>query len=511
MGVELSSHSLTPASLAALTEAAAAINASLDIDAIWRTMPRLACHVTRASACNVFDITDGRFMVVGASGHHREAMIGRTLPMDTGVAGRVTRLKGVVHLPNAPESPHYDRSVEGISVTRCQTVLAVPMLHHGEVMGVIEVINRLDGGNFSEGDIKILQVFATLAATAANNARVHEDLRARYDGLKNRASSGPRIIGDSPQLKQVLDLCERVGRSTATVLLLGETGTGKELMARHIHARSRRSMETFVAVNCAALPETLLESELFGHEKGSFTSAHQQRRGWFELASGGTIFLDEIGEISRSTQAKLLRVLQEREIVRVGGSKPISVDIRVITATNRNLKNMMHDGVFREDLYYRLSVFPIQLPPLRERTNDIPELISHFVKLSVHELGIPELTVSSKAMELLKHYSWPGNIRELQNVAERAVLMVDGTVLQPEHLPPEIQVEAAQKDEDGVIEDEGTLLGQERNLIVKTLAEHQWNQSSAARALGITRYHLRHRLKKYGIQKPSDSDSASVS
>jgi Nif-specific regulatory protein len=343
-------------------------------------------------------------------------------------------------------------------------------------------------------------VFAALAATALQNARAHEDLKQRFAGLRDSVMKEASIIGESPQLRQVLELCERVAPSNATVLLLGETGTGKELAARYIHNGSRRREETFVAINCAALTETLLESELFGHEKGSFTGAHAQRKGWFEVAAGGTLFLDEIGDISRSTQAKLLRVLQEREFVRVGGTKPIPSDGRLVVATNRNLKNMMIDGVFRDDLYYRLSVFPIQLPPLRDRREDIPKLVGHFVVRAAKEFGIPELSVSSKTVETLTQYQWPGNIRELQNVVERAVLMSDGPTLLPCHLPPDIQ--AATTEEPA--EDASTLLGQERSLIVKALKDHNWNQSSAARALGITRYHLRHRIKKYGIQKPVD-------
>jgi Nif-specific regulatory protein len=508
--VELSAHSLTSSSLAALTEASAAINSSLDMETVFRMLPRLACHVTRAEASNVFDLDaeQGKLVLVGANGHHRAAMVGRAYGTDVGIPGRVLSTAGPVHVPDVNSNRYFDKQIDDISAMRTRSIMAVPMMHRGELIGVIEVVNRMDGQDFAEGDSKILQVFATLAATATHNARIYEDLKARFDGLRNQVITGPKIIGESEELNRVLDLCRRVAKSTATVLLLGETGTGKELMARHIHENSRCSGETFVAVNCAALPETLLESELFGHEKGSFTGAQSQRRGWFELASGGTIFLDEIGEISRSTQAKLLRVLQEKEIVRVGGSKPINADIRVIAATNRNLKNMMHDGLFRDDLFYRLSVFPIDLPPLRERREDIPELVTHFVQKSVMELGIPELTVGSKAMAVMKNYHWPGNIRELQNVAERAVLMVDGTVLQPVHLPGEIQALA---DDDGdEPESGGTLMGQEKTLIVKALKEHKWNQSRAARALGITRYHLRHRLKKYGICKPDDPSSSAA-
>jgi transcriptional regulator with GAF, ATPase, and Fis domain len=302
-------------------------------------------------------------------------------------------------------------------------------------------------------------------------------------------------------MRQVLALCERVAGSSATVLLLGETGTGKELCARNIHHRSRRAAQTFMAVNCAALTDTLLESELFGHEKGSFTGAHAQHRGLFELADGGTLFLDEIGEISRSTQAKLLRVLQEREFVRVGGNRAIPCDVRIIAATNRDLKKMMAEGDFREDLYYRLSVFPIQVPALRERPEDIPVLARHFVAKALDDLRIPgPLALAEATIQTLVRYPWPGNIRELQNVIERSVLMSDGNVLGPHHLPPDLLAAAADNSEPVT-----TLDSHERALILKALVEQNWNQSQAARVLGITRDLLRHRIKKYGLQRPDNS------
>ncbi|MGB2984942.1 MAG: sigma-54 dependent transcriptional regulator, partial [Phycisphaerae bacterium] len=275
-----------------------------------------------------------------------------------------------------------------------------------------------------------------------------------------------------------------------------------ELTARYIHNHSKCRDATFVAVNCAAVPETLLESQLFGHEKGAFTGAHARHRGWFEVANHGTLFLDEIGDISRSMQAKLLRVLQEKQIMRVGGTQPITCDVRIITATNRNLKNIMIDGLFREDLYYRLSVFPIELPALRNRKEDIPRFIEHVVDRARRECGIAELRIAPETMDILVHYDWPGNVRELQNVVERSVLMSDGKVLLPCHLPPDI-VAAGRADEPE--KDTSTLYGQERTLIVKALEEHDWNQSRAAKALGITRYHVRHRMKKYGIKKPPAS------
>ncbi len=504
-------QTLPPASLTALCEAAAAINSTLDLPAVLQTIARLACEVTRAEASNVFslDTRSKKLNIVAAFGHRREVLVGQEFDAYRGIPGHVLRSGEAAIVSDVRRDKRYCPQIDDIAVRRTTSVLATPMMYRSAAIGVIQVVNRLDEGEFSDNDRRILQVFATLAASAIQNARTHEELRRRYEVVHKSALGRTSIVGQTPQMRDVLDLCDRVAPSTATVLILGETGTGKEMTARYIHNASRRRDEPFIAINCAALPETLLESELFGHEKGSFTGAHQQRMGWFESAAGGTLFLDEIGEISRSTQAKLLRVLQEKEIVRVGGTKPVPCDVRLIAATNRNLKNMMVDGVFRDDLYYRLSVFPIRLPPLRERQPDIKLLIDHFVAKAVREFHIPELHVTAETLDALLRYAWPGNIRELQNVVERAVLMADGQRLLPCHLPPDIVASVAAETPDVNGNGEATTLyAQERALIERTLAEHHWNQSQAARVLGITRDHLRHRIKKYNLHKPADAGRA---
>jgi len=499
--VSLTPHALPAASLTALTEAAAAINSTLDLDAVLQTIARLACAVTRAEAASVFLLGDRRkrLVVVAATGGRRDALIGLDIDVQQGLAGHVVRTGEPINLVDACNHRRFSKQIDDISSLRTRTLIATPMVYRGEVIGVIEVVNRLDETGFDDHDQKILKVFAAMAAGATQNAKTYQDLQRRFDGLRESVMKRPTIIGQAPAFKRVLELCDKVSPSNATVLLLGETGTGKELTARYIHNASRRRAGTFVAINCAALPDTLLESELFGHEKGSFTGAHAQRRGWFELTDGGTLFLDEIGDITRSTQAKLLRVLQEKEFVRVGGSKTVSCDVRIIAATNRNLKNMMADGLFRDDLYYRLSVFPIELPALRDRSEDVPELVEHFVAAAVREFGMRDLRITNDTMDRLSRHSWPGNIRELQNVIERSVLMSDGTALYPSDLPQDIQAAVGAAEP---CDDLSTLPGQERALILKALEEHGWNQSQAARSLGVSRYHLRHRIKKYAIEKP---------
>lgn len=313
------------------------------------------------------------------------------------------------------------------------------------------------------------------------------------------------IIGKSPAIKEVILLIERVAETNATVLITGESGTGKEVTALAIHQNSNRKDCPFVPVNCAALPEQLLESELFGHEKGAFTGAVALKRGRFEIADNGTIFLDEIAEMSPVMQAKLLRVLQEKAFERVGGTETLKVNVRIIAATNRDIREMVNKGQFREDLYYRLNVIHIHLPPLRERREDIPLLAKNFLKK--HMMGSHHVKkIDSKALDMLVKYHWPGNIRELQNVIERAVIICRGDTILPEHLPKELHEQGGDKKTYPVetiirFPDSGISLEQvEKELILKALEKSGGNQTKAAQLLGITRSALIYRSQKYNIK-----------
>jgi transcriptional regulator with PAS, ATPase and Fis domain len=319
---------------------------------------------------------------------------------------------------------------------------------------------------------------------------------------KNRPPEEAVLIGDSPPMRRIQDLIKRAAASDATVLILGENGTGKELVARSIHQQSVRHDRPFVALACSALSESLLESELFGHEKGSFTGALGRKIGKFEAADQGTVFLDEIGEISLSTQVKLLRVLQEREFERVGGTETVKVDIRVIAATNRDLKRAINEGRFREDLFYRLNVIVIELPSLREREGDLPLLVHYFLDRLKGKRATRFGAVSQEAMDLMRRYRWPGNVRELENVVERIVTLNDDVVIKPEHLPEEMTGTLAAVPLGGtapILPQNGVLESVEKDMILQVLRESQFNKKQAANRLGISRPTLYQKIRKYGI------------
>ncbi len=300
------------------------------------------------------------------------------------------------------------------------------------------------------------------------------------------------IIGVSPKMKRVLDLIATVAETDSTVVILGESGTGKELVARAIHGKSKRRFFPIVTVNCGSIPETLLESELFGHEKGAFTGAQYRRKGKIELADGGTLFLDEIGDISPKMQIDLLRVLETKHFTRLGGNQEIGSDFRLICATNKNLEKLVEDGVFREDLFYRINVFSIPLPPLRERPEDILLLAEHFIEKYARAMGKPKKDISTEAKELLASHRWPGNVRELQNAIERAMVIGVGPAIAASDLPLRIENAAKQPPEK-------TLSAMEKDHIERTLQEVEGNITQAARVLGIDRGTLYNKMKRYGI------------
>jgi formate hydrogenlyase transcriptional activator len=387
-----------------------------------------------------------------------------------------------------------------------RSICSLPLVVRGLSIGAI-TLGSLNRSQYSESDADFLMEVANQIAIAVDNLRAHEEteaLKARFEAeavyLQEEIKTEhnfEEIIGQSRAIRALLKKLEQVAPTDATVLIHGETGTGKELLARAVHDRSRRKTRPLVKVNCGSIPSGLVESELFGHERGAFTGATQQRIGRFELAHGGTIFLDEVTELPLDTQVKLLRILQEGEFERVGSSRTMKVDVRVIAATNRNLQEVVRSGAFRSDLFYRLNVFPLEVPALRERREDIPLLVNFFLGKFSKSVGKEIHGLSQKSMERLVQYGWPGNIRELQNVIERAVVLAKGAIVQID----ESMLGAEASAEESTIE---TLENVERSHIIRALQETQWvihGKKGAAELLGINPSTLRSRMEKLAIKK----------
>ena len=370
---------------------------------------------------------------------------------------------------------------------------------HGTIETAVRA-TKLGAYDFVEKPLSLEKTLLVVARTLEHARLEHE-----HRELRERVERGQELVGRSAVMEELRQQVAIAAPTTGRVLIHGENGSGKELVARAIHARSTRAEGPFVEVNCAAIPEELIESELFGHERGAFTGAVARRRGKFELADGGTLFLDEIGDMSLKTQAKVLRVLEEQAFERVGGKDTIRVDVRVLAASNQNLPERIAAGAFREDLYYRLNVIPIEVPPLRQRKEDLPLLVEHFIRLFSAENGKRPKTVSVEALAYFLSYDWPGNVRELRNMVERLVIMSPRDIIGPEDLPPPLRPRDAEAPtEDG--QRERTLKEAretfERAFILSELRANEWNMTRTAEKLGIERSHLYRKLKAYGITPP---------
>lgn len=469
---------------------------------ILEVIPR-ATHVTLLLA----DDEAGRFTPVRSLARQEDG--GRATTSSRAVLRRVLAERAAVLVTNAPEELSGSESIMGAQI---MSTIGVPLWHGEEIRGVIQVDHRASPDVFTEADLELVTVLASQASLALDNARMVQRLRVAERQVREEVSflkerslkrSFSDIIGESSAMRDLFSQLERVIDTRATIHIEGETGTGKELVASAIHYQGRRRDKLFVAANCAALPENLLESELFGHKKGSFTGADRDKKGLFVVADGGTLFLDEIADMSLPLQAKLLRVLQEGEVRPVGSTRSVHVDVRIISATNKSLEKQVEEGAFRQDLFYRLHVFPLRLPPLRERREDIPLLARHFLQKYTAEIKRDVAGFAQETLDQLVTYGWPGNVRELENEVQRLVITADeGGFIQPDALSGRIrQVEGVV---DRIGPRKGTLKEMieqvERYLLREALREHGNNKTRTAATLGITREGLHKKLAKYGMK-----------
>ncbi len=448
-------------------------------------------------------------LIEGAYGLSESETKSGVYQVGEGIIGRVVENGQPYVIPNVAESAEFlNRTKAPINNSPKPTsFICIPVKYKGEVVGTLSFHKIVEDTNILfDDEVRLLKIVAGMVGrTVKRRQEYHEEMEklrqenSRLRGNLNSYTTQPdNIKGKSGKMSEVFSLIESVASTDATVMIRGESGVGKELVADAIHSGSDRCDKPFIKVNCAALPDSLIESEIFGHEKGAFTGATQRRIGRFEAANGGTIFLDELGDIPASTQIKLLRVLQEREIQRLGGTDVIKVNVRVLCATNRNLEKMIVDGDFREDLYYRLNVFPIYIPSLRERINDIPVLVDHFIDKFNNRYNKGVRRITSMAINNLMMYHWPGNIRELENCMERACILSSEGVIRVHNLPPTLQTGASSETvAKGSLE---TIMGNlEKQVIVDALVSTKGNIAKAAESLSITERIMGLRITKYDI------------
>jgi Nif-specific regulatory protein len=492
-----------------LYEITKALNEHLDLKrSLYRVLDILSSSMDMVrGTITLLDPVRNEIRIEVAHGITRTAIERVRYKVGEGVTGQVIETGKAVAIPRISEEPRFlDRTASRKrQPTREISFFCVPIKKGSQVIGALSVDRPYDETFALDDGKRLLSVIATMIASHVikletvrlENERLRDENRRLQGELRNKYTIS-NIIGSSNRMREVYQMVSQVCRSNATVLIRGESGTGKELVANSIHYNSQRANTPFVKVNCAALPANLIESELFGHEKGAFTGAIKQKIGKFELAHRGTIFLDEIGSINLDVQANLLRILQEKEFDRVGGQRTIKVDVRVIAATNKNLEQAVEDGTFRGDLYYRLNVFPIYMPPLRERKTDILMLADYFLEKYAKENHKDIRRLSTPAIDMLMQYHWPGNVRELENCLERAVLLCEEGVIHSYHLPPTLQT----GQESGTLPAlslEEAVANLEKEMLIDALKNTRGNITSAARILQTTVRKFAYKAQQHGV------------
>jgi Nif-specific regulatory protein len=495
--------------LESLIEISQLLVSTVEPDALIKVILESAKRLFVAEACSIALIDESAqelaftFSAGGAEVGSFRMRLGQ------GIIGWVAQQGEGVICQDVSRDQRFFSGIDNKTGYHTKSVLCTPLKQHGQVIGAIEVLNMADPQGLTEDDLQLLTAYGGLASTAIDRARHFSTTRNANTAFQELNQDRYRfIIGTSDAMQSVVRLARTVASANTTILLLGESGTGKEILARSIHQWSPRASHPFIAINCVALSPDLMESELFGHEKGAFTGAVARKAGKFELAEGGTVFLDEIGELTPKLQTKLLRVLQEKEFQRVGGTKDIRADVRILAATNRDLSKALQSGEFREDLYYRLNVVSITMPPLRDRREDIPALIHHFLDLYSREVKRPRLGITPSAIDFLKSCPWKGNVRELQNVIERAVVLCAGHVIGESDFPAEMRSAAAASSGPALgpsTIDETLPLAEavdqfKRGFIKRALEKARGNQAEAASTLGLQRSNLSRLMKALNLR-----------
>jgi Nif-specific regulatory protein len=472
------------------------LSANLDLPALLENLMNSAQELTQSDAASVllFDEKLGKLRFYVATGRAAARLLPLTVPRDgSSIAGWVFEHKSPLLCNDVTREDRWYPKVDERSGFKTRSILCAPLVASRRSIGVIQVLNKERFKGFGPEDEEILLALAQLAAQAIENRLQYEDLWHYREQFEAELEPRYRIVGRHERLCQALTLAEKVAPAPTTVLITGESGTGKELLARHIHRRSPRRDGPFVVVNCAAIPATLIESELFGYERGAFTGALARRLGKFELAHHGTLFLDEIGDLALETQVKILRFFDEHVIQRLGSKETLTLDVRILAATNHDLKELVKNKEFREDLYYRLNVFPIQLPPLRERKEDIAPLAQHFIKLLNQETTKKVKGLTRGALSRLENYDWPGNIRELRNVVERGFVLASYPKIKEEDIL--LMPSPGLKFPDEVKSWSEAVRSFKRYYLKKVLESSNYNHRAVANLLGIQPSYLS-RLKK---------------
>ncbi len=492
--------------LSALFKVSRVLNSSFELEKNLSKTMRVLGEFLEMERGSVFllDRASGELKIVAAHGLTREQIERGKYRIGEGIVGRVIGKGTPMVIPNVGDEPLFLNKTGSRIGKSGISFLCVPISFKGEAIGVLSV-DRIfrDQAITIDEDVRVLEIIGSIIAQYVILWKHYRDSEEEKENLKLQLKgkySLPNIIGASDKMKEVFEAVHRVADSRATVILYGESGTGKELIAKSIHFMSPRGKAPFVKFNCASIPEGLLESELFGHEKGAFTGAVNVRKGRFELAHQGTILLDEVGDLPLNLQPKILRVLQEREFERVGGEKTIKVDVRLIAATSRNLEELVARGKFREDLFYRLNVVPIFMPSLRERKEDIPLLVDFFL-MRFNEENHKNVSMSSDALRALIDYAWPGNVRELENTIERLVVMSRRETIRASDLPINLKLPSP----DDMLQKESLRAGIEdieKSSILDALEKTGWVQAKAARMIGLTPRQIGYKIKKYGLSAP---------